>query len=963
MTAALHLFGGAALMSADGVLVAGAAAQPRRVAVLAVLADAWPAPVTRDRLVGLIWPDQDEQGARRLLTQALYALKRELGEFTRASGRDVVLNPDVLQVDLVEFRRAVAAGDHHRAAALYRGPVLDGVHVRGAVEFERWLEALRDTTRRQFHTAVEQIGSECSEAGNWREAAHWAERLVRELPYDAPASLRLIECWLEAGDRGAALAAATSYERRIRTELEIEPDPAVRRRIRDAVHAAAVTEPEPPLPAPAPSDQPAATTVDTGPRLQPAATSNDTGSRPQAERHARESRHLRWLAGTVVAAGLGMAMLLARSSPVRSEARVLALPPVEIRGDSSLAGFAATARRVLVANLDEASGTHVITTDTAMASDPWARLRMQLVAVGDQIRLDAELVESGRATPPQRAFSVIGPRDSLLVLAERLSIELLPALYPASVAKRVGAVAIASFRSAAAARHFLDGESAMRRGAATLALEHLTAATRLDSTNARAWYRRALAADAAHRMDDADASLRAALAADSSLPERRRVHLQAYRHWRAGNARTAESLYRDLLTGDASDREAWVQLGEIMFHAGPLHGRPLDHARDPWYRAVAADSGDVPALMHAVRVAARARDMRAVDALLDQAGRAGAAGVPLAESRVIAAYARGDRRALAGAGRILDSIPEYSLQFLHGIVAGHLEEVAAAEGIARRMVAPTRPAALQGQGYLALAHLALAQGRWRDAMTALDSAKVRNAVAAAWARAYFATLPFVQLADEERVAIARQLDAVPEVGTAAPLYLQVGVALPAAAAIQPYLVELLRQSATDPAAGATSASAGVTMSCTPDPADASILALCTDLRLALSAEPAWRAGRAGEALQLLERMEMRVPYQYAARSQFYARSRERFLRASLLAQAGRGEEAEAWYAASVHGAWADYVFLAPSHLGLARARERRGDRAGAALHYRKVLAVVRDPDPEMAALRRDAEAGLARVER
>ena len=95
MTPEFRLFGGATLIGADGELASGAAAQPRRVAVLAVLADAWPSAVTRDRIVGLIWPDNDDAGARRLLTQALYSLRRELGEFTRASGRDLALDADL----------------------------------------------------------------------------------------------------------------------------------------------------------------------------------------------------------------------------------------------------------------------------------------------------------------------------------------------------------------------------------------------------------------------------------------------------------------------------------------------------------------------------------------------------------------------------------------------------------------------------------------------------------------------------------------------------------------------------------------------------------------------------------------------------------------------------------------------------------------------------------------------------
>jgi tetratricopeptide (TPR) repeat protein len=106
-----------------------------------------------------------------------------------------------------------------------------------------------------------------------------------------------------------------------------------------------------------------------------------------------------------------------------------------------------------------------------------------------------------------------------------------------------------------------------------------------------------------------------------------------------------------------------------------------------------------------------------------------------------------------------------------------------------------------------------------------------------------------------------------------------------------------------------------------------------------------------------------VPYQLAGRSAYFARTRERFLRAELLERAGRLVEAYDWYSAAPHGARLDYLYLAPSHLGRGRIRERQGNAAAAAEHYRKVLALMPAPDPELAALRRDAAAGLARSTR
>jgi DNA-binding SARP family transcriptional activator len=137
MTVELRLLGGASLLTADGQLVSAAAAQPRRSAVLAVLAEAWPAAVTRDRLVGLIWPEQDDAGARRLLTQSLYELRRELGDVTRSASRDIAVDADALRVDLIDFRRALETRASSSPARRH------GTAPRRSISSSRWTHAPR----------------------------------------------------------------------------------------------------------------------------------------------------------------------------------------------------------------------------------------------------------------------------------------------------------------------------------------------------------------------------------------------------------------------------------------------------------------------------------------------------------------------------------------------------------------------------------------------------------------------------------------------------------------------------------------------------------------------------------------------------------------------------------------------------------------------------------------------------
>ena len=88
----------------------GAAAQPRRLAVLALLARAGRPGITREKILALLWPDEPEERARRSLNQAVYSLRRDLGDEDALLGaRDLRLNLDRIEVDTIEFDDAISS--------------------------------------------------------------------------------------------------------------------------------------------------------------------------------------------------------------------------------------------------------------------------------------------------------------------------------------------------------------------------------------------------------------------------------------------------------------------------------------------------------------------------------------------------------------------------------------------------------------------------------------------------------------------------------------------------------------------------------------------------------------------------------------------------------------------------------------------------------------------------------------
>src|SRR6185503_16602360 len=87
--------------------------QPKRVALLVYLAvEGAKGPVSRDRLLGLFWPDSDAARARNALSQALHSLRQGLGaDALDSQGATAIeVRSDQLWCDATAFAAAIDSG-------------------------------------------------------------------------------------------------------------------------------------------------------------------------------------------------------------------------------------------------------------------------------------------------------------------------------------------------------------------------------------------------------------------------------------------------------------------------------------------------------------------------------------------------------------------------------------------------------------------------------------------------------------------------------------------------------------------------------------------------------------------------------------------------------------------------------------------------------------------------------------
>lgn len=210
----LILLGGLRLENADG---APARPPTRRTALaLAVIALEGAAGIARERLSELVWPGRSEAQARGSLRHALAAL-RKLTIAAGAAGPRLLVEDGRARLDgpsgfldVAAFEALTlssAAADLTRAAALYHGPLLEGVDADGALD--ALLTVRREALHRRALDLVERLSLAAPTPGESATAEALADALLKTDPAAEPAHRALIRL---AQARGAENEARRRWE-------------------------------------------------------------------------------------------------------------------------------------------------------------------------------------------------------------------------------------------------------------------------------------------------------------------------------------------------------------------------------------------------------------------------------------------------------------------------------------------------------------------------------------------------------------------------------------------------------------------------------------------------------------------------------------------------------------------------------------------------------------------------------
>ncbi|MFZ0852222.1 MAG: BTAD domain-containing putative transcriptional regulator [Hyphomicrobiaceae bacterium] len=227
--------------------------------LLAYLACMAPQPQSRDKLAALLWGSHFDAQARQNLRQALFRLRRVLGQDALiGDDKEISLCPGVIDCDAARFEVLIGEGSSTSLASaidLYKGILLADV----TVTEEAWSDWLAGERQRLENLALDAMNRHAEQelqSGNAESALKAANQAIAVNALREDAHRLVIRALAANGRRADALKHYDRLAELLKRELDVGPDPITQtlvaglRKSLAAGVAEAPSDVTPPLPLP-----------------------------------------------------------------------------------------------------------------------------------------------------------------------------------------------------------------------------------------------------------------------------------------------------------------------------------------------------------------------------------------------------------------------------------------------------------------------------------------------------------------------------------------------------------------------------------------------------------------------------------------------------------------------------------------------------------------------------------------
>lgn len=191
-------------------------------------------PQPREHLLALLWAESGADAARKNMRNRLWQTRQLLGEDVVISqGQGLLLAPGVW-TDVAQFEMSLPA--QLRADSpdpvildellqLWRGPLLEGITLAEAPEFELWLTTERERLGQLYTQGLDALINRQRQLDGWTQIVALAQRGMQHDPLHEPFHQALMRAYASQGERTAALRQYDQLHALLAQELGVEPLP------------------------------------------------------------------------------------------------------------------------------------------------------------------------------------------------------------------------------------------------------------------------------------------------------------------------------------------------------------------------------------------------------------------------------------------------------------------------------------------------------------------------------------------------------------------------------------------------------------------------------------------------------------------------------------------------------------------------------------------------------------------
>jgi DNA-binding SARP family transcriptional activator/predicted ATPase len=213
---------------------------------------------SREKLVGLFWPEKDEAHARDSLSQALSHLRKILGDrlmnkasntgddsqpgipFLIVTPKEIQFNPHKeFQTDVGDFLSLIAACKTHehpenmvcdeclnryqKVANIYRGNFLEDFYLPKCIAFEEWATIWREKLRLSIMESFEYLVEAMERRSDLEKALEYSRRMVELDELSESGCLHIMRLLALLNRKNEALAEYVQFQQTLAMEVGVEP--------------------------------------------------------------------------------------------------------------------------------------------------------------------------------------------------------------------------------------------------------------------------------------------------------------------------------------------------------------------------------------------------------------------------------------------------------------------------------------------------------------------------------------------------------------------------------------------------------------------------------------------------------------------------------------------------------------------------------------------------------------------